>query len=684
MGFLTDMLQKVSGGNPESAADLPQEDKDLAHEIKAKVLDIRQASSRITHEGIWMTNIAYLLGFDSIFYDTQTRQFQSVARGSTYLRRNRVHVNKILPTVNNRLARLCKNPPRYDVRPKSSSDDDKEASRLGLDVLNNVFDTQEVSRKRLELMMWVQECGHSYMKPVWDPMLGEYMVNPETGEAGFQGDIRLDIASAFEVFVDQKALNMEDARWAIHAKVRDLQYFRDQYPEKGSLVTQEDAWLLSVQYEGRIQALNNQGMGQTNAANQMKNSAIELVYYERRTVSRPMGRMVVVASGVILKDDELAVGEIPLVKFDDIIIGGKFYPESLITHLRPLQDQYNRVIAKRAEWTNRLLAGKYRAPKGSALTQESMTDQSGEVLYYTPVPNAAPPEAMQVPNIPQYAYQEEESHEKNMNDISGINDPSRGQMPSATIPAIGMQLLVEQDDTRIGVITESHELAWAKVGRLVLKYAEKFYEMPRLLKIAGPDSEYKVKEFKGQDISGNTDVIVIRGSTLPGSKVLKRQEIMNLYGQGLLGDPNDPTVRQKVLEMLEFGDVGEAWKDQALNANQSQKFITLIEEGGIPEYNEFDDHGYIAQEMNRYRKTEKFDKLDRNAQLVFHDFLNKQVNGVANLIAPGSEQDFQHAEQNYNKVMSEESSEMNSGMHPGAPDGAAPAMPMPPPEGPPQ
>ncbi len=211
-----------------------------------------------------------------------------------------------------------------------------------------------------------------------------------------------------------------------------------------------------------------------------------MIKYEARSKDYPQGRLIACANGILLEDKELPVGEIPFAKFDDIQIGGKYYSEALITHLRPIQDQYNETVRRRAEWTRKLLAGKYKAPRGSGIAQESLNDDSGEVLYYTPVPNApGNVEPVAVPMIPQWAFNEEDRLDKMFNDISGISEVSRGTMPSASIPAIGMQLLTEQDDTRIGITTEQHEHAWARVGSLALKYAEKFWVMPRKLKIAG-------------------------------------------------------------------------------------------------------------------------------------------------------------------------------------------------------
>jgi hypothetical protein len=572
-----------------------------------------------------MTNIAYILGFDSVYYDTSTRQFKVVGQGKQYLRRNRIHVNKIMPTVQNRLARLCKNPPRYDVRPKSPDVDDKDASELSLQIMNMVYDQQRINRKRIPLLMWVQQCGHAYLKISYDDQLGNKIQDPEDLSVKYEGDIRIDVVSPFEMFPDPLAKELEECAYITQAKVRKLDYFKSHYPERGHLVKEENAWLLSAQYEARINQLNNQGPTTSGTALALKNSAIELCYYERRSEKYPNGRMIICANGVLLKDDELPCGEIPFVKFDDVVVAGKFYSESIITHLRPIQDQYNRTISKRADWTNQMLAGKYLAAKGHELKQEALNDKNGEVVEYSPVPNAQPPQAMSIPAIPAYAYTEEERLMSMMYDISGINEVSRGQLPSASIPAIGMQILIEQDDTRIGITIEQHEEAWAGLGRLILLYAEEFYKTERLLKISGKQGEYQIKSFSGADIRGNNDVIVIRGSTLPGSKVIKRQEILNLYSSGMLGPQQDPAVISSVLNSLEYGDLGQFWDDTHLDDQNINEAIEMLEKDITPPIHELDNHVLYAKRLNQYRKTDRFKNLPIELRMNFERFMEEHI-----------------------------------------------------------
>ena len=634
----------------KDANEQTSEDKALVSFVRAKLEEVRQSSARIAQEGICLTNIAYLCGFDSIYFDGTTRTFKPIATPSQFIRKNRVHVNRILPTVQNRLARLLKNEPRWDVKPKSSDEEDKDAARLAEQVINQLWDTIGINKKRIPLTMWLQQCGSSYLKFSWDTSLGQRKVFPkpktdengdDTGETDYQivaeGEIRVDVCSFFEIFPDPYAKSWDELQFLLQAKIRPLPYFATQYPDRGGLVKEEDCWLNSLTYESRINSLNTTTGTAGNSASQLKNSAIEISYYEKPSNKHPYGRHLIIANGIKLKDDILPIDELPFAKFDDIVVGGKFNGESIITHLRPLQDQINKGKSMRAAWMNRTLTAKMISARGHNIAQEAYNDQSGEWIKYDPVPNAAEPHELTQPSIPQYAFEEERTLKDDINDTAGINEASRGQLPSSSIPAIGMQLLVEQDDTRIGVETEGHEYSYADCGRICLKFVDKFYETDRLLKTIGENQEYAVRTFKGTDIRENFDVHVIRGSTLPGSKVLKRQEIINMHQQGYFGDPKDPMVLQNVLSMLEFGDEFQAWKRRALRMAQIQRGLQMIEETGQqPPVSEFDDHALWLQELNDYRIGEKYLKLPPESQQIVLVLLNEHTDWIKQLSGLGA------------------------------------------------
>lgn len=625
------LLDKVLGGKKISEideVDQSKEDETLCQWIRNKVEETRQTANRQAHEGIWMQNIAYVLGFDGLFYNTMTRSYQPMNKAAASIKRNRMHVNKILPTLQNRLAKLCKNPPKYDVRPNSNEQDDKDNAELKLNILEAKWDELGINEKRIPLYMWVQECGHAYLFAHWDSTLGEVMIDPTTEEfIDFQGDVRVDVVSPFEIFSDPLGKTFEECQWHIRAKVRPMGYFHDQFGEVGKKVKPEPTWLLSAQYDQRIQAINVRGASNSDSVIQSENTAIELTYYEKRSRKYPKGRIVIVASGVKLVDKELPIGKIPGAKFDDIPIGGKYFSEAIVTHLRPIQDSFNELVRRRTDWFSKFLAGKMIAARGVNLAQEAMSDRSGEIVEYDPIPSApdgGKPQALQMPAIPQYAYAEEDKLDEQFNEVSGISEISKGNVPASGMPAIGMQLLVEMDDTRIGIMTEQHEMAYARIGQFILDYVQKFYAFERKIKFAS-DSGYNVQTLKGDDLRGDNDVVVIRGSTLPGSKVLKRQEIITSYQMGLLGPIGDPETIEQLVGMLEYGDIGQTYVDHSLDKNKVKRTLAEIEQGVMPDISEFDNHAFTLKELNRYRKSEKFDNLPPPSKDIFLAVMEESI-----------------------------------------------------------
>ena len=584
--------------------------------IKSKVEESRSAPARIAFESQVVTNTAYLLGFDSVQFDAATRMFRNIDRPAGR-NRMKVHVNLILPTIQNRQARLCKNPPKYDVPPESMAQEDKDAARLSLKALNNLYNQERMNEKRLELTMWVQQAGHGWLKTSWNPNKGKQLAVPPTpenpkGGVEYEGDIDIEVVSPLEVYIDVQAKTLQESPWLIQAKVRKLNYFVERYPEKGQFVKEEGAWLLSVQNANRISQMNSKGTAAP-SPEQMKNAAIELAYYERPTKRYPNGRMIVTANGVLLEYKDLPIDEIPFVKFDDIKVAGKFFSESIITHLRAVQDQMNRNMRRKAEFLNKGLNLKIIAPKGHGLSQESWND-STEVIEFNPVQGGPEPKALQNPQMPNYVYSDTESLRSYYTEISGLSEVSKGQLPSASIPAMGMQILQEADETRLGVIIESNENSYADNCRHVLKFMNGFYTTPRYIRESGANGEYTITAYVGSDLRNHTNPVVIKGSTLPNSKVLKRQEILNIYSQGLL--PQSPDTPRRVLQELEFGDLAGIWEDQVIDDAQVKRTIEQIEQGIVPIVDPDDNHAVHFEAKNRLRKSEKFEMYPPEIQQI--------------------------------------------------------------------
>ncbi len=110
---------------------------------------------------------------------------------------------------------------------------------------------------------------------------------------------------------------------------------------------------------------------------------------------------------------------------------------------------------------------------------------------------------------------------------------------------------------------------------------------------------------------------------------------MTAFSSGLLGGMADPNVLLKVLRSLEYGDLSDFWQDVALDMAQVKKKIDQIEKGAqLPNVNEGDNHVLSYQEMNKYRKSDKFDALDTKKQAVFLFIMEEHLQALTALTAP--------------------------------------------------
>jgi hypothetical protein len=119
----------------ENASDQTPDELALVSHIREYIDNCRQSSARIAQEGICFTNTAYLLGYDGIIYDTNSRQFKNIDPKSEKSLAIALKLTESCQPFKIGLARLCQTPPKFDVRPNSNSSEDKDCARLGIQII---------------------------------------------------------------------------------------------------------------------------------------------------------------------------------------------------------------------------------------------------------------------------------------------------------------------------------------------------------------------------------------------------------------------------------------------------------------------------------------------------------------------------------------------------------------------
>jgi hypothetical protein len=114
-------------------------------------------------------------------------------------------------------------------------------------------------------------------------------------------------------------------------------------------------------------------------------------------------------------------------------------------------------------------------------------------------------------------------------------------------------------------------------------------------------------EFDANSYNTKYNVFIRTGSSMPVSKATERELSMILLQSGLLGSPLDPTVKRKVLEVMDIGGLDKILKDNAKDTNFAKKeylvpveqYQQMMEQAGpeeainniyLPSVNPFDNH----------------------------------------------------------------------------------------------
>jgi hypothetical protein len=353
--------------------------------------------------------------------------------------------------------------------------------------------------------------------------------------------------------------------------------------------------------------------------------------------------LTVIGNQVVQRVDEYPYphGEFPFSKFDHIQTG-KFYSDSVVTDLIPLQRELNRTRSQIIESKNLMAKPKLLAPKGS-IDPRKITSEPGQVVLYNP--GFAEPKPLPMQSLPPYVLQEVDRLIQDMDDVSGQHEISRGQNPSQVTAFSALSYLQDQDESKLSASVASVEELVEKMGRQYLKLVVNYWDLPRTVRVVGKDKMVDAAAWKGSDLRGNTDFRVEAGSAVPLSKQQKQAFLLDLVKIGAL----DPA---KLFEMLDMNDIQEANEEVLVDKHQAMRENMLMMEMGeqvpleainpqpdpltgqamtpqIPQIflpHSFDNHEAHVEYHNNFRKSQEFDAAPEQVKQLFeYHVMNHQM-----------------------------------------------------------
>ena len=586
-----------------------------------------QAKSKII-EKTWIS-LAFYTGRQWARYNRVTRLLVDDNPPSW---RVRMVLNYVLPTVETLAGKLVENRPGFMCTPATTDDDDMEAARQCEALLEYLWHETGMQVKLHEAAKWMAVCGTVFFKVWWDDEAGEEYedeeevqktldyIEKEVGDVPPEREVRktgmpvVDVISPLEVNWDPGAKDMDSCRWMCHSNAMHIDEIRVRWPKKGKHVKANAAYETDAYSQQVLREFSSAGT----ADDVNLDRIMVLEYFEKPSPRHPKGYYAIVAGDIVLEEQEiLPYGRLPFIAARHNTIPGRFAGEGVVTALIPAQKELNKSVSQRIENKNLHAQPKWRAEKGS-VDRQSFTDEPGEIIFYSRTA-ASPPEPLPPPPMSQEHRMIEKEQIEHIQSISGVSDVTRGMAPSQTSGrAIG--LLSDLDATKLGPTVREIERAIERMCSQMLWMCREYMPAPMMINITGRNQAVEVIEFFSRQIK-TTRVRVNANSMLPKHPSYRREQIMQMYQVGILGDPADPQTAIKTRRMMEFGDMGKLYGDEDRDRNYAREENHMMANGKPQDVKPWEDHVTHIDECLSFMKSIDFRLLPAEHQQNFERHL---------------------------------------------------------------
>lgn len=563
----------------------------------------KSRSERIRFEQQWYINLAFYFGKQYVQWVGASQALSSSAVWSRLVEpaapswRVRLVSNRIRPTIRIELSKVTKERPIGFVVPSSADDDDLLAARAGENVWDHCWRDLSMNKILRRSMFWTMLCGTAFVKDYWDKSIKDSADN--------DGSIVAEPVSTFHLLVpDLQEEEIENQPYVIHFMSKDPAWIKKIYGKDIQPETSGESTLLEQKIFSAL-GLN---------ANKAKTTAAVKELWVKPNGKYPNGIKITWAGEILLGADEgewpYKHKQYPFTKLDHVPTG-RFYADSIIPDLIPLQKEYNRTRSQIIEAKNRMSKPQLIAPRGS-VDPNKITSEPGLIIFYTP--GYTPPTPLPLQNLPGYVIEELDRSIRDMDDISGQHEVAKGRTPPGVTAATAISFLQEADDTKLSYTIASLEEGVEKIGRHFLSHVDQFWDDERVIKVLGENNTLEAYMLSSSDLRGNTDFRIEVGSATPRSKSAKQAFITELMKMGTI--PPD-----RGLRYLEMAETSRMYEEMQIDARQAQRENLKLSAGEPIGINTWDNHEVHVAEHNNHRKRQVFENLEPEKK----DIIEKHV-----------------------------------------------------------
>lgn len=566
-----------------------------AAEIRKRWEDGSKALQRLV--GHYRENVAFDSGNQWIKWDENRTELVQIPRQDE---RVRATINRLLPARRTVMAKLHRRPLVFEVIPTSADDQAMTAARLAESVLSDVAREHgwEDIRAQASLSAWLG--GTAVLSIEWDASAGEQLGMLDSGKPYGQGECVVRSSPISQVAFPPGTTDAVHATWWVKATIMPTAEAKDRYGLQNEPAPDSRA------NADKIKPASDMIRGTESAG---EKSCTVLSYFERPSGGRPGVVATVIGHEIVGGgpfawpfpwSDRLNVAIVREAPIEDHWAG-----ETVVSAAIQPQMLLNLMVSSLAEHSK--LAGNARLVISEHALEliETLSDIPGEVIPFDPQMDVIKPEWIAPPQLPQWMTEQVTLLQREIDDILGHQEISRGSTPANIQSGLGLSILSEQADTPLTAMAIAGGRAWGDIASMALKLYEKYVpeEEVRSARVDTPGMRSERLSWSGKDLAGQTTVTVPAEAVTPRSRAAQQAMSVRLWELGIVKDP------KVVAQMGDFPDQSaflEAIEPDVAKAERENHDLSLNEPR---EPAPFDNHQKHIECHNRFRKTARYEQL---------------------------------------------------------------------------
>lgn len=605
-------------------------------------------NARRRYEVQWTLNFSYYKGYQNLLFDPTTGVLQ-YKRGVN----QPLIVNRIGSFIESRHSKITKNRPITKVIPNTNDPEDLRAAKFANDTLTYLWRKIRMENQYDRALIQMLITGNTFMKNTWDPLIGDKISEDkidtkndaiefnESGEVEqediFLGEVSSKPLNAFQIIpASENIPEVRDQPWMLERQFLPMTLVKETYPDlKDDIMRASEAD--KTQYEKIMERLgvptfSTYGASKDKRRDSLNNEVLVKTLWIKPNKQYEKGLVVVVIGKELahmnIFPNDYGDNIYPFVHFKEKEDGFSFWSQSSIERLIPIQKSINTLKQKKMKQAVLMSAGKWLLPKGSQVSEESITDEEGEVIEYNPaVPK---PEQARLSPLPNYVETLADELISDFRDAGGQRETSVAPGPNITA-SVAMETQAELSDEILSPLIKRLGRSMTIVANQQMLLMAKEYTDPRTIKIIGEKGIAAVQTIKNTDFRNNTDVHIEIESLFPSLRGRKEQRVIDFWNLGIIRDP------QKVLEVLRYGNFDVFFEEVEQLRDTIHEDIQQIKKGKEPPFHPFQNHIAYIKELTKWVNTPEWMRLIPQRKQLSLEILEQHMKAIMPSLPAGGE-----------------------------------------------